>query len=85
VLTNVAAEVRGQFENPEERESPPLEAVTRGPVQQQQAEKTSIYALVNCKVCRTVKAESLLAVTFCKCSINTVINTNPVCNHSIML
>jgi hypothetical protein len=44
------AEARGQFGNPEEVERPPLEAVTRGLVKTQKAEKTYVYAVVNCKV-----------------------------------
>jgi hypothetical protein len=36
----LVAEARGEFGNPEEGESPPLEAVTRKLVKIQQAEKT---------------------------------------------
>jgi hypothetical protein len=36
----LVAEARGQFENPEEEERPPLEAVTRRPAETQQTEKT---------------------------------------------
>jgi hypothetical protein len=36
----LVAEARGQFGNPEERERPPLDAVTRRLVKTQQAEKT---------------------------------------------
>jgi hypothetical protein len=34
---------------------PPLEAITRGLLKTQQAEKTKVCALVNCKVCELVK------------------------------
>jgi hypothetical protein len=47
---------RGQFGNPEEGERPPLEAVTRERLMKtQQAEKTWVFAQVNCKVCELVK------------------------------
>jgi hypothetical protein len=39
-------EAQGQFGNPEEGECPPLEAVTRGPVEAQQTEKT-LQAIVD--------------------------------------
>jgi hypothetical protein len=48
-------EARGQFENPEKWERPPLEAVTRGLVKTQQAEKTYVYVLVNCNICDLAK------------------------------
>jgi hypothetical protein len=32
---------------------------------------------VICEVCRTVRAQSLLVFTFCKCSINPVTNPKP--------
>jgi hypothetical protein len=58
----LVAEARGQFGNPEKRERPPLEAVTRRLVKPQQIEKTYVCAL----------ALQLLAGTSCvyKCSIN---------------
>jgi hypothetical protein len=44
------AEARGQFENPEEGERPPLEAVTSKLVKTQQTEKTTVRAVVGCRV-----------------------------------
>jgi hypothetical protein len=44
-----------QFSNPEKEECPLLVAATRRRVKAQQAEKTYICALVNCKVCELVK------------------------------
>jgi hypothetical protein len=53
--TVVVAEARGQFGNPEEGERLPLEAATRQRlVKTLQAEKTYVFALVNCKVCELV-------------------------------
>jgi hypothetical protein len=47
----LVAEAWGQFGNPEEGERPSLEAVTRQRlVKTQQAEKTSVCAVVNCRV-----------------------------------
>jgi hypothetical protein len=43
------AEARGQFGNPEERERPSLEAVTRKLVKAM-TENASIYVAVSCKV-----------------------------------
>jgi hypothetical protein len=44
-----------QFGNPEEGERPLLEAVTRRLMKTEQAEKTEVCSLVNCKVCELVK------------------------------
>lgn len=48
------AEVRDGFGSPGTGECQPLYAVTRGLVKTQQAEKTQIHSLVNCKACRTM-------------------------------
>jgi hypothetical protein len=44
------AEAREQFWDPEQSERPSLEAVTRRLVKTQQAEDSSVYVTVNCKV-----------------------------------
>lgn len=41
---------------PEEEEHSPLEAVTRILVQTKETENAQICALVNCNMCRTVRA-----------------------------
>jgi hypothetical protein len=59
----LVVEARGQFENPEERELPPLEAVTsQGLANTQQTVKTKLCALVKCKVCELAKRLKLLVV-----------------------
>jgi hypothetical protein len=52
---DAVAEARGQFGSTEEGERPPLKAVARRLVKTQQAEKTEVCALVNCKVRELVK------------------------------
>jgi hypothetical protein len=48
----LVVEARVQFGNPEEGEYPSLEAVTEQRlVKTQQAEKTYVRALMNCRVC----------------------------------
>jgi hypothetical protein len=42
-----------------------------------------VHAVVNCRVCELVIAPYLLVITICKCSINPIINPNPVYSHSI--
>jgi hypothetical protein len=41
-----------------------------------------VSAVVNCRVCELVIVLELLVVTICECSINPIINPNPVCSHS---
>jgi hypothetical protein len=45
----LVAEERGQFENPEERERPPLEAVATG--EDTAGWEDAVCAVVNCRVC----------------------------------
>jgi hypothetical protein len=49
------AEARRQVGNPEERERPPLEAITRRLAKTQQTENTEVCVLVKCKVRELVK------------------------------
>jgi hypothetical protein len=40
-----------------------------------------VRAIVNCRMCKLAIALWLLVITFCKCSINPIINANPVYGH----
>jgi hypothetical protein len=53
------AEERGHFGNSEDRESKPLEAVTRGLATTQLIKQTQICALVNFRLCRSMKTVSV--------------------------
>jgi hypothetical protein len=53
--TDAVAETWVQFGNPEEDERLPLEKVARRLVKTQQAKKSVACALVNSKVCESVK------------------------------
>jgi hypothetical protein len=41
-----------------------------------------VRAVVNSRVCESATALLLFVVTFSKCSVNTIINSNPIYNHS---
>jgi hypothetical protein len=46
-----------------------------------QTEKIYACVWVICKVCRTARALSLIIVTSCKTSLNTITNPNPINSH----
>jgi hypothetical protein len=74
------AETRGHFGNPVEMEYRPLEAVTIGLIEAQQAEK-ALYVIVNCRLIGSMNL-LLLAAASCECTINLARKANHLCRHS---
>jgi hypothetical protein len=73
---------RGYFGNPEERESPLLEAATTERLMKILTDwEVLMCPIVICEACRTVGAKSLLVVTSCKISTNPISNENTVYSH----
>jgi hypothetical protein len=71
--------------NTEAEKATALEAVTRRqPMKIQQTEKTSVRALVNCRVCELAIALYSLVITMRECSINIPlpIQTPPIVTHT---
>jgi hypothetical protein len=81
---NLVAETRGQFRNPEDGESPPLETATKQRLVKTVTDWEDIVCpIVMCEVCRTVTAKTLLVVTSCKSSINPITSPKHAYSHSM--